>query len=494
MKLRSSYRSIVIVTVLIIVVLQPVSSQSGLVRTGPDYHPSSEGYGHISGVPYQWQEINGFCHWSALSMALQYAGTPLDLGSLFAASGIGFSASYLRFEDLTMFLPGAFFKQMEPLPVIADIFGLNISIYFDTDEGFGSVYSQALSGWGIEFTEINGWTGALELLKNTIDEGYPLEVWTDPYHLPPRDYDIARDLGLESEETGSGHAVVVVGYNDTASTVEIMDPGVGAGGIEFGYPDDGRWYYETNYTNLKDAWSPLGYGAVIVRPNGNVVGDFEESLVSYLLDRLRGDRTSYAAGFENVFFWNFGADAYRGLAVDLTPVGISDFLDEVSTTRETRCLYMKTLSMELEGFLGIQYLSFRGALATLPSLLPDLNLEPFTDIGKESFPHFEAISDNATMVDYDYSGGNTILTQTFDDIISAYETSGDLEAALFQNEVKLNEIQDHLLAIADAWTAGAASLESAYYGGTDILLPLIVVSSTCIVVVSVVFILQRRRV
>ncbi|MFX1264551.1 MAG: BtrH N-terminal domain-containing protein [Promethearchaeota archaeon] len=492
MKLNSSCKSIVIVTVLTLVLLQPVSSQSGPVHTCPGYNPSSEGYGHISGVPYQWQEINGFCHWSALSMALQYAGAPLDLGSLFAASGIGFSASYLRFEDLTMFLPGAFFKQMEPLPVIADIFGLNISIYFDTNEGFGSIYGQALSGWGIEFTEINGWTGALELLKKTIDEGYPLEVWTDPYHLPPRDYDIARDLGLESEETGSGHAVVIVGYNDTASTVEIMDPGVGAGGIEFGYPDDGRWYYETNYTNLKDAWSPLGYGAVIVRPNGAAIGEFEESLVSYLLDRLQGDRTSYAAGFENVFFWNFGADAYRGLALDLTPAGIAGFLDEVSTSSETRCRYLKGLSMELEGFLGIQYLSFRGALATLPSLLPDLDLEAFTDIGRESLSHFEAISDNATMVDYDYSGGNTILTQTFDDIISAYETSGNLEAALSQNEPKLNEIQDHLLAIADAWTAAAAALESACYGAVDVLTPLIAAGSTCVVVVLVVFMRRRR--
>ncbi len=493
MRMRSSYKSIAIVTVLVVVVLQPASSQSGLVRTGPDYHPSSGGYGHISGVPYQWQEINGFCHWSALSMVLQYAGAPLDLGSLFAASGIGFSASYLRFEDLTLFLPGAFFKQMEPLPVIADIFGLDISIYFDTTEGFGSIYSQALSGWGVGFREVNGWTGALELLKNTIDEGYPLEIWTDPYHLPPRDYDIVRDLGLESEETGTGHAIVVVGYNDTAGAVEIMDPGVGAGGIEFGYPDDGRWHYETNYTTLKDAWSPLGYGAVSVRPNGALVEDFENPLVTYICDRLRGDRTSYAAGFENVFFWNFGADAYRGLAFDLTPSGMVNLLDEVSITTETRCFYLKTLSVELEGFLGIQHLSFRGALATLPSLLPDLNLDDFTDIGRESLSHFEAISDNATMVDFDYSGGNTILTQTFDDIISAYETSGDLEAALSQNEVELNEIRDHLLEIADAWTAAAAALESAYFGEADVLTPLIAAGITCAIFVSVAFMRRRRR-
>ena len=148
--------------------------------------------------------------------------------------------------------------------------------------------------------------------------------------------------------------------------------------------------------------------------------------------------------------------------------------------------------MELEGFLGIQYLSFRGALATLPSLLPDLNLETFTSVGEESLCHFDAISDNATMVDFDYSGGNTIVTQTFENIIAAYDTSGDLEAALSQNDQQLNEIRDHLLAIADAWTAAAAALESAHSGGVDPAFALTATGSTIVVVVSVVL-LRRRR-
>jgi hypothetical protein len=83
------------------------------------YQSSDEGYGYISEIPYQWQEINGFCHWSALSMALRHAGAPLDLHSLFAASGIGFSTGYIRYEDLAVFLSGSTLRQMEPLPTIA---------------------------------------------------------------------------------------------------------------------------------------------------------------------------------------------------------------------------------------------------------------------------------------------------------------------------------------------------------------------------------------
>ncbi|UCH03576.1 MAG: hypothetical protein JSW05_08215 [Candidatus Thorarchaeota archaeon] len=56
----------------------------------------------------------------------------------------------------------------------------------------------------------------------------------------------------------------------------------------------------------------------------------------------------------------------------------------------------------------------------------------------------------------------------------------------------LNDIRDHLLAIADAWTATAEALESAYYGDMGIIIPLIIAGSTCIIVASVVFVRRRR--
>ena len=40
---------------------------------------SAEGYGHIDDVPYVWQEINGYCYWSSVDMALQHIGVPYDL-------------------------------------------------------------------------------------------------------------------------------------------------------------------------------------------------------------------------------------------------------------------------------------------------------------------------------------------------------------------------------------------------------------------------------
>jgi hypothetical protein len=483
--------TIIIVAALFVTVMQIPSSISepGLAISSPGYNTASEGYGHISGVPYQWQEINGFCQWAALSMSLQHAGAPLDLHTLFAASGIGFSYSYLRYEDMTLMLAGAWFKQMEPLPILAELYGLDIEIYIDPSGTFGALYSDALSNWGIGYTSVSGYNGALGLLRDTIDSGYPLVLWTDPYHLPLRDYQIARDLGIESAETGSGHAITVVGYNDTSGTVMVQDPGAGAAEPEFGYPSDGRWLYEVNYTQLDNAWRALGYGTVVVKPGSGQNGSFQSTLVNYILDRLRGDRTSYAEGFENIFFWNFGADAFMGASLDLTPEGIISYLDEIDAADDVKQRIFRATYLMFEASLGIQYLAFRKAVDALPPILPELDLSEFMEYASESLPHFEAIGDNASLVQLDYEGGNTILSETANNIAQAWAET-DLETALAQYDTELASIREHLTAIAESWSAAADALEAAF-NKADYTIP-IVIGASVVIVIAIVVLVRRR--
>jgi hypothetical protein len=61
---------------------------------------SAEGYGSISGVPYVWQEMNGFCQNAAVTMAINAAGVPLSLHDYFAVSGIGVSTITLQYPEL----------------------------------------------------------------------------------------------------------------------------------------------------------------------------------------------------------------------------------------------------------------------------------------------------------------------------------------------------------------------------------------------------------
>ncbi|MFW9889241.1 MAG: hypothetical protein ACFFER_13730, partial [Candidatus Thorarchaeota archaeon] len=283
----------------------------------------------------------------------------------------------------------------------------------------------------------------------------------------------------------SSRSIVVTNDGDCM----VQDPGAGAAEPEFGYPSDGRWLYEVNYTQLDDAWRALGYGTIVVKPSSDQNGNFQSTLVHYILDRLRGDRTSYAEGFENVFFWNFGADAFMGASLDLTPEGITNYLDELDAADDVKRSIFRATYLMFEASLGIQYLAFRTAVDALPLILPELDLSEFTEYACESFSHFEAIGDNASLVQLDYEGGNTILSETANNIVQAWAET-DLETALAQYDTELASIREHLAAIAESWSSAADALEAAF-DKADYTFQ-IIIGAGAIFVVAVVVLTRRR--
>lgn len=491
MKIVKDKIGIIIILTIILSVSAPRAidtNSSSVVKI--DYSLPTEA-GEVTGVPYVWQEINGFCNWASVTMALQHIGVSLDLHGLFAASGIGFSASYLRFEENLMFWPGAFYRQLAPLYVVSSLYGLNTTIYMDSSTDIGIAYHSI----GVNYTSVDGWQRALTLMRQTIDSGYPLLLWVDPYYLPHSDYDVARELGITSSISQSGHTLLVVGYNDTSENAQLMDPGIGAFGDNFGFPSDGSWYYDINYTSLRSAWGSLAYGAFLIKPDSGKVVDFEEQLGRYTIERMRGERTSYLTeGEEDNFFWNFGADAYRGLAYDFTAESLSDYIEyfEVSDPN-IKAILLRSIGMRTEGFLSIQYLSYRTAIETLPLLLPNKDLDEFMSTSREALPHFEALSANSTMIEIDYYGGATITTFTFCNIASSCNstTSGDVQAAVNEHDDDLDLIRGHLMKIADVWDAAADALERALEG--DETTPLILLSATAIGIVVLAIIVVRRK-
>ena len=160
---------------------------------------------------------------------------------------------------------------------------------------------------------------------------------------------------------------------------------------------------------------------------------------------------------------------------------------------ETKALVLTILGLMFEGYLDVQYLSFRSAVDVLPSLLPDLDLDEFVSICHSAFSHFEALSDNSTMIELDYFGGNTIMTETFGGIASSCNstTSGDIQAVATEYESELSQIRNHLTDIADFWDAAANALERALRGN-ETLAPVLVSFSIVGIVVLVVVITRRR--
>ncbi|MGY5881751.1 MAG: hypothetical protein RTV31_15985, partial [Candidatus Thorarchaeota archaeon] len=271
------------------------------------------------------------------------------------------------------------------------------------------------------------------------------------------DYNLFRDLGI-TDPTPT-HSILVTGYNETAGTVQITDPAIGVLDNPATFPDDGSWLYDISFASLNQSWL-ASYATTVIKPGSGEPEDFEESLANYIVDRLRGDRNSYSPDAEEVFFWNFGSDAFRAMASDLTETGLSSFMDEFDEYDiQTRSIILQSLAIEIETFLTQQHQSYRVALNALPRVLPSLDLEDFVSAGEPAIEHLEAFSDNSTVNTPFYSSGVKLVTKTFFDIASEYESDGDLSSAIAIYEVDLTEIRTHLTAIADAWDAAADALE-----------------------------------
>jgi len=493
-KLRFIFLLEICVVLLILSLAGTLSLLGNTEPLGPvddSYNASSlASSGNVAGVPYVWQQTNGFCYWATLSMALQSIGINLDLAEVSAATGIGFSSSYLRYDDTLLLLSGSFYKQQSILDSLSELLGFEVEFYMDSDcTEFAHLFSLTLESFNVNWTEIDGWDGAIQVLKNSIDSGFPVAIYANLQNLPAEDYDIFRTLGV-TDPTPT-HSILVTGYNETAGTAQIMDPAIGLFDDPATYADDGSWLYEINFTSLNQSWL-ASYATTIIKPGQGVPEDFERSLATYIVDRLRGDRNSYSPEAEEVFFWNFGSDAFRALASDLTETGLSSFMDEFDEyDLQTRTAIIENLGLAIETHLTHQHQTYRMALHALPRVLPELDLEDFVSAGEPAIEHLEVFSDNSTVNTPFYQSGIKLMTKTFFDISSQYGNDGDLSSALAMYEENLAVIRTHLNAIADAWDAAADALERELAGSAFPWIPSI--SGVGAIFVLTVAIVSRRR-
>jgi hypothetical protein len=418
------------------------------------------GEGLIDDVPYVWQEINGFCSWAAASIMFQSAGIPADMYTLFAASTAGFSFVSARYNDTLIPLPGVYYRQDINTLIAAQVFGLNLTFYFDSNTPSAELNRAAMESDGISVSLIDGDDGAMNLMRTTINRGHPLMISVDPIWLPADDYDYIRDLGAY----GGGHGVVIVGYDDDLLQATIMDPGVGAFGDNYGYPEDGRGNYTTiSYWDLRQAWSARDYVSLTIE-EGPAPVDPQSYIGPIIRDRLLGDTTSYRAIGEAAIIGKYGEASFRDLSNFFTPDGIMSLLSAYDGSDNEQ--YLKTLilinvGVGLEASFTLQHLSYRKALSSLVDILPmsEIGVD-FYNIAGAAMNHFPFISSNTSLI---YSGTNLsvytgLISSTFIDIATEYNSTGDINSALTEFDDELTEISMHVVEIADVWLAAGNSL------------------------------------
>ncbi|MFX1543526.1 MAG: hypothetical protein ACFFCR_10995 [Promethearchaeota archaeon] len=488
---RSGALALILITV---VMLTPQLSMEA--QTPPNHEVKVLSEGIIENVPYVWQEINGLCAWAATSAAVQAAGVDLDLHDVLAATGVGLSFAYVRYNDTWLIYPGAIYMQAEPTQFLADLYGLNLTMYFDTSTPSADQLVEVWEGRGIHTVLLDGQSEALALMRSTIDEGYPLLISVNPAWLPAADYDYLRDLGA----SGGAHGILIVGYNDTDSSATIIDPGVGSFGENFGYPEDGRGNYtKITYTNLIQAWSDRYFITVLLKSGGIPAENPSKFLGEYIRDKLLGTATAYYADPSTAVLWKFGEAAFRGLSEDFTIQGLTEYFDiftGMDGEREFKAQLLTFLGLGLEAQVSLQYLSYRTGLEALPGLMPDIDLAAFLTAGREALPHFEAISANSTLV---YPNNLTAqegpVASLFIGMADEYNSTGDLESVLTAHQSELSEISNHLLGIADSWLAAGNALADIWPNNPFVVFgPYLILAAFAVgaLVVVVVVIIRKR--
>jgi hypothetical protein len=451
----------------------------------------------ISGVPYVWQEVNGFCFPSALSMVLQSMGYDLSLYDILAASGAGFSMVSISFDEALTFLPGVMVRQIPWFEFFTDLYGLNMQFYLDSSTEYGWNAKQILQGWGSDYIDYSDSASIspITVMRESIDAGYPLAISVDTYYLPVEDWDVIRNYVGPLEPGGVGHAIVIVGYNDTAQKVRVYDPGVGLIGDTYGYPDDGRWNYTMPYDTLHDAWGSAGYVTFKISNGTGPITDFEDRLTSYITQKLLGNRSAYFEGYENYFYLSAGADAFRGMALDLNLKAIKDYCTYYLEVQKSTA--MRMLGHNIEVMMTMQYLAFRSSLNVLPDLLPSKDLAQFLAVANEALPHMEVLSHNASITSgIEIKSRDTLLYNTFFGMASNFESSYDLDGAISEYSDELDEISTHLIAIADAWRAAGEFLADELDKplsppGNDLMI--VIGGGVVVLVIGLVIIIWRKK-
>lgn len=445
-----SYHIAVLAFVILLIVPLSAQEPTTIIKQNSQFTASQSAL--LPAHEYVWQEINGFCAWAATAMAMQYAGVDLNMYDVFAASTIGFSFAYFRFDDTLLIIPGAIYTQAEPTNFLAELYGVNYTIYLGNTIPNLEQTVQVWESEGLRVGVLDGQVEAFNLMRDTIDRGYPLLISVDPAYLPSPDYDLLRAQGI----SGGAHGILIVGYNDTEGLATIVDPGVGSFGESFGYPIDGRGNYtQITYTALIDAWSNRYFISNTFFPGGTPITPIENTLGPMVRDKLLGVGHIYSPTSANALVGKFGQAAFRKMSEDITIDGLKSFLqqfDGVDDEINFKASMLYFIGIGLEAQVTLQYLSYRTALMSLPALMPDVNLTAFVEAGEVAFPAFENIVDNSSLIfPGNISQDTGFVATTFLDIAQTFNSTGDIDAALNPHESTLNAISSDLLVIADSW-------------------------------------------
>ena len=219
---------IIIISSLIVTVF-PVSSQITTEKISRSLNNCNNDSYIIKdpGVPYVGQGNDSFCALASTAMQIKYLGFNISLPEILHDVGYGYLRTYINIIPGASRLPfgGAGITQMDfSMEFLAEIYNVtfrDFSLIRDPNED-------------------SLWDSYYEKIVELINSDMPIQTGVDPYRLTYWN----EHLNFSNETTG-GHAIVIVGYNETNNTICYNDPYAAAMNISGSYIWDDQDVFRT---------------------------------------------------------------------------------------------------------------------------------------------------------------------------------------------------------------------------------------------------------
>jgi len=338
MKIKTSLFILAVLPIILTSILPSFSISPAVGETSFNPASSSVPESHlIEGVPYVGQETSFFCAYASLTMLLKYFGDKnTTLQDVLYFSGVGYSLIYPSFL-------------LERMPMT----GIDCSQSSKDKKFLTSLYGLTYEGWSPKNDTIpydKCWEEYWARVKENISNDKPILTSVYSYRLSSlrKIMDLPYNLWDLISPDGDGHAIIIVGYNESNQTVCYNDPAVAL----FGHPEYGTY-----------AWMNLSeFDEAIARTSGPKYAIFTLKKISEPMSReeafnraheinikkLRGDISLYGNYLVNMSNGSgFGINGSKLLKNDLER-GLKNRI-------KTIAIY------KLRGKLGIKYRLFKNA-------------------------------------------------------------------------------------------------------------------------------------
>ena len=292
----------------------------------------------IEGVPYVSQETNIFCAYAGYTMLLNYqADVNTTLDEVLYLAGIGYSLLYpIPSED--------------SLPMIA-------SLLCQSEDYITSYFGYTTETWKADSINLSldvCWNEYWSRVKENISTNNPLITTVNPFRLSSLrnlvDFKIPE--WLIDIFPHSGHAIVLVGYNESNQTICYMDPVAGY----FGHPELGTyaWMDQKIFRkSLEDINKTIGFPFRItkIKKLGSIDLSKQERFEKahkINIQRLKGNNSAYIENDLKILSKIFGFSDYK-LGINATKIFNKNFDKGVNNRIKTIQVFKKL------GKFGLKY-------------------------------------------------------------------------------------------------------------------------------------------